>query len=425
MDINRKTAYEVLLDVAENDAYSNLSLNNYIDKNKVGDQGFVREIVYGVLKNRIQIDYILDHLIPSGISKLKNRELTLLRMGVYQLRFMNSVPEYAAVNETVNLARKYIRGREGFINGVLRGYTRKKNDIQMPDPFFEQKEYLTVQYSVQPWIVDLWTEYFGAGLTEELLRSVNMTPDLVIRVNTLKTSRDELKKSLEDKGVFCKTMRFSSRALVVKGSGLLETDEYKNGLFTVQDIASIMAVDMLSPEPGDRVIDTCAAPGGKTVSMAELMENRGSITAMDIYENKLGLIEAAAKRSGVDIIRTRAHDGCKVLEELKGTADKVLCDVPCSGLGVIRRKPEIKLKPMGDMEELYERQAQILDTAAAYVRPGGTLLYSTCTVNPLENGDQIDRFLESHGEFEKMDEKQLLPNMGTDGFYMAKLHYRE
>lgn len=367
------------------------------------------------------LDYYLDALIPSGTKKLKKQDLTLLRMGVYQLRSMDSVPQYAAVNETVNMAKRLAKGRDRFINGVLRGYIKKSEDIQLPSRQAQLAEYLSIAYSIQPQIVNLWLAEYGEQQTEEILEAVNRAPKMTVRVNQMKTSRAELAERLRQEGFDAKESEKTQRGLIVSGSRILESKAYKEGLFSVQDLASIMVSDILDAKSGQTVIDVCAAPGGKTLATAEMMENRGKIIAMDIYEHKLALIEKQAQRCGIDIIETKCHDSTEAAEKLEGLADCVLADVPCSGLGVIGRKPEIKYKEDLDLQELTLRQAKILDAAASYVKPGGTLVYSTCTINKDENERQIERFSENHKDFKTEKALQLLPTEGTDGFFICKM----
>lgn len=421
MDINRKTAFDVLMDVEKNGAYSNLSLNSFIEKNRPDSPAFVRELVYGVLRNKLLLDWFLGQLIPSGLKKIKKQDMTLLRMGVYQLSYMKSVPEYAAVSETVNMAKKLAKGRERFINGVLRGYIRNRQQLVLPDRERDLEEYLSIVYSAERWIVRLWTDAYGEEKTEALLRASNETPDLAVRVNLMKTDRKVLKEKLEALGFEAAESEVSDRALLVKGSGLLDTELYREGMFSVQDEASILASDALDAKPGDCIADVCAAPGGKTFATAELMAGEGVIYAMDKYEHKLKLMEAQSKRAGIDNIRLLQHDSTEPVEELKGQMDKVMADVPCSGLGVMRRKPEIKYKGRQDLDELIERQRQILRAAASYVKAGGTLVYSTCTINPTENEKQIAEFLRENRDFKELEQKQLLPDGGTDGFFICKM----
>ncbi|MGN0658604.1 MAG: 16S rRNA (cytosine(967)-C(5))-methyltransferase RsmB [Emergencia sp.] len=421
MDINRKTAYSVLLAIEKEQAYSNLELNRQIGLQKPEDPAFVRELVYGVLENRIYLDYILEALIPKGLKGIRDRVLTLLRMGLYQMICMDSVPEYAAVSETVRLAKKEARGREGFVNGVLRGYGRKKEQIRLPDAGREPVRYLSVKYSFAEWIVRLWIGQYGMQRTEALLAASNSRPPLSIRVNLTKTTRKELEDELENLGFQVTEGKLSSRILFVSGSGLLDTDSYRQGKFSVQDQASALAAEMLDPKPGETVLDICAAPGGKSLAMAEIMENKGLIRAFDIYSHKLELMKSEAQRLGLSIIEVSSNDGTVFREDLEASADRVLVDGPCSGLGVIRRKPEIKYRAAeDDGRELAEKQLAILRCSSRYVRPGGRLLYSTCTINRTENEDVVRRFLEENDDFEMSDSRQLLPDEGeTDGFFIC------
>ena len=227
MDLDRKTAYEVLMDIEKNQAYSNLALNQYMEKNKPKNQGFIRELVYGVLKNKILLDYYLDSLVAKGVKKLKKQDLTLLRMGIYQIKYMNSVPAYAAVNETVNMAKIFARGRQGFINGVLRGFLKKQEEIALPSKEEEPISYYSVRYSIAPWIVKLWIDAYGEKTAERLMASSNETPQLSLRTNILKISRDDLAEKLEKASYFVKKGSETDRVLFAEGSNLLETELYR------------------------------------------------------------------------------------------------------------------------------------------------------------------------------------------------------
>ena len=427
MDLNRKTAYEVLLDMETNQSYSNLALNNFIEKNKPENPAFVRELVYGVLENRMLLDYYLAALVASGLKKVKKQDLTILRMGVYQILAMDSVPDYAAINESVVLARKFCRGRDKFINGVLRNFQRRQAELEalLPDRSSDPAKYLSVRYSAASWLVDLWLAAYGLDKTEGLLAASNGRPLLCLRTNLLKGTREELMQRLGEAGYQVEAGTLSDRSILVtgKGTGILEHDLFREGWFSVQDEASTLTADTVNPKPGNLVVDVCAAPGGKTMAMAELMGTEGEIYAFDIYEHKLKLIQEQAARLGTGIVKTRCQDGRIALKELEGQADCVLADVPCSGLGVIRRKPEIKTKDHAEMDfaELVQRQKEILESASTYVKPGGTLVYSTCTVNPAENEEQVRMFCEAHPEFHLDFMNQLMPDRETDGFFISKM----
>lgn len=419
MDSGRRTAFQILLEVEEEKAFSNLSSNKYIKQNNPENPAFVRELVYGVLSNKLLLDYYLNLLIPSGIEKVKKREKTLLRMGLYQLKFMKNIPQYAAVNETVSLAKSLCRGREGFINGVLRGYIKKQGELQLPCD--DTDEILSVKYSFSPWIIKMWKKQYGQESTIKLMEASNSRPVLCIRVNLMKTTVEELSHLLSEKGMVVDKGRYSDIVLYVSGSNILDLEEYKKGLFSIQDETSVLACQYLEPRPGDLVIDTCASPGGKTSAIGEMMDNRGKIISCDIYPHKLELIKKQADRLGITIIETKLLDGIKGDKALSGKADKVLVDAPCSGLGVIRKKPEIKYKEQKDIQKLIKVQSDILNNASYYVKPNGVLLYSTCTINKDENDEQIEKFIKTHEDFEIRYEKQFLPTDGLDGFFICKM----
>ena len=419
MDKNRKTAYNALVDIESKKSYSNLALNHHIIVGKPSSPAFVRELVYGVLENKMLLDYIIDQLVPSGAAKLRISELTILRMGIYQLGYMNSVPEYAAVNESVNLAKRFTSGKKGFVNGVLRSYIREKFTIKLPDRNEDELRYLSVRYSYEPWIISLWLEQYDAEFVEELLAAGNETPEMVIRMNWLKTVKSDLMARLEKKGYKVKNGRLCQNAIIVEGPEILGNSIYEEGYYSIQDEASMLTSEKLNPQKGDFVIDVCAAPGGKTLAIAERMDNKGTILASDIYKRKLELIDREAKRLGVENITLRTWDATRVDSELIGKADRVLCDVPCSGLGVVRRKPEIKYKRYTrEMELLTVKQRSILEASSKYVKMGGTIVYSTCTINKYENDRVVNDFLAKYKEFEEIERKQLFTNVdGTDGFF--------
>ncbi|MGI6752403.1 MAG: 16S rRNA (cytosine(967)-C(5))-methyltransferase RsmB [Anaerovoracaceae bacterium] len=422
MDINRRTAYEVLLEIEEKEAFSNISLNRYMERNAPDSPKFVRELVYGVLENKIYIDFLISHYLKRGVRPLRVRESTLLRMGMYQLEFMDSVSNYGTVNEMVNLAKKYCKGREGFINAVLRSHLRRKNPIELPDRGKDETIYLATKYSYAPWIVELILEEYGPQ-AEGILMAGNRRADLVLRVNALKISAPLLMMRLEEKGFQASASLLVSEGIKVKGEGVLSDTMYEEGLFSVQDEASMIAVKTLDPKPGERLIDMCAAPGGKTFFSAELMGNTGKIIAGDFYDKKLERMTEEARRLGISIVETKAWDGTRILKEYEEFADRVLADVPCSGLGVVRRKPEIKYKEFSrEMEELPKKQLAILKTASRYCRTGGTVVYSTCTIIQRENQKVVEEFLRENANFEMIEEHKLLPHQqGTDGFYIAKM----
>ena len=423
MDINRRTAYHTLMDVETKNAFSNIATNHQVILHKPTNVPFVRELVYGVLENKMLLDYVINELIPGDVDHVKKSDLTILRMGIYQLAKMDSVPEYAAVNESVQLAKKFSKGREGFINGVLRSYITKKYTIKLPDRSEDEVKYLSIKYSYAPWIIRLWLETYDVDFVEDLLKAGNETPSVCIRLNWLKIMKPDMIKELEGKGFEVTEGKFASNALHVKGPGLLETSFYKDGHFSVQDEAAQMVAQMLDPKHGDVVMDMCAAPGGKSLAIAERMNNQGLVIASDVYKRRVEIADREAERLGINIIQTRTWDATRVDSTMIGKADSVLLDVPCSGLGVIRRKPEIKYKDNeAEVELLPAKQLAILRASANYVKPGGVLMYVTCTINPYENERVVADFLRKTNQFSVEESRQFMPNIdGTDGFFICKM----
>ncbi|MDR0852883.1 MAG: 16S rRNA (cytosine(967)-C(5))-methyltransferase RsmB [Clostridiales Family XIII bacterium] len=428
MDQTRKTAFLVLKDVEERKAYSNIALANHIKVHRPPNVPFIRELVYGVVRNALYLDYIISQFVKTPIDKLTSTDLTLLEMGLYQLIFMNSVPDHAAVDETVEIAKYYAKGKEGFVNGVLRQYLRDKDYVKLPDRAKDLTLYLSTKYSFEPWIIDMWLKEYGEEKTEELATVLNETPQLCIRTNTLKIDSDALTKRLEAQGIKVERDEDYPDLLVVQGENVLSNKMFsKEGLFSVQDKGSQTVVEWVDAKPGETVIDVCAAPGGKTVAIAEDMKNIGVVKAFDIYLRKISLIEAEAERLGISIIRAWSWDATRIDSTLLNQADKVLVDAPCSGLGTARRKPEVKYKRFDNkMKNLPTRQFDILKASANYVKPGGILIYSTCTIAKRENEDVVQSFINSNWEFEILEKVQLLPQTSdTDGFFICKMKRKE
>ena len=453
IDLDREAAYKALLAIERDGSYSNLELSKMLESDGLSNKGFIREIVYGVTENKIYLDYILDKFIKKGAAKTKLQALIILRMGVYQILFMNSVPNYAAVNESVALARRFARGTDGFINGVLRNFIRNMDSASEID-VKGQLEYLSIRYSCQLKLVEELVSMLGFEHAKMLLEHAGHRPPLSIRVNIAKISVKELADRLRAKGFEIEGSKLSDRVLLVKGGALTEANEYKEGLFSIQSEESCAIADFADAKSTELVIDLCAAPGGKAAAMAEQMLKPststepltetepdkqpststepltetepgiagGKVVALELYEHRAALIEATARRLGLENIEVRCQNAVEQIDALVGKADLVLADVPCSGLGVIRRKPEMKYRDEFDFDELVEIQTGILETGSSYLKPGGRLIYSTCTINPRENELMVKDFLERHEEFISEKEVKLSPfDNGYDGFYMNKL----
>lgn len=437
IDLDREAAYKALLAIERDGSYSNLELSKLLASDELSNKGFIREIVYGVTENKIYLDYILDKFIKKGAAKTKLQALIILRMGVYQILFMNSVPNYAAVNESVALARRFARGTDGFINGVLRNFIRNMESASEID-VKGQLEYLSIRYSCHLKLVEELVSMLGFEHAKMLLEHAGHRPPLSIRVNIAKISLKELADRLRAKGFEIEGSKLSDRVLLVKGGALTEANEYKEGLFSIQSEESCAIADFADAKSTELVIDLCAAPGGKAAAMAEQMLKPststepltktepgiagGKVVALELYEHRAALIEATARRLGLENIEVRCQNAVEQIDALVGKADLVLADVPCSGLGVIRRKPEMKYRDEFDFDELVEIQKSILETGSSYLKPGGRLIYSTCTINPRENELMVKDFLERYEEFISEKEVKLSPfDNGYDGFYMNKL----
>jgi 16S rRNA (cytosine967-C5)-methyltransferase len=443
VDLPRETALKILYDINEKGAYSNIAIDKHLDSTelKAVDRGFITELVYGTVKWRLKIDWVIEQFSNVKLRKLSPWILNILRMGIYQLIFTDRVPESAACNESVKLAGKYgHQASRGYVNGILRNIARNKNSIKYPDENADMIKYLSVKYSHPEWLVEKWLKRYGREFAEGLLESNNGVADLTVRANTLKTSRDELIRSLNLEGMEAEAGKYISEAIRLnKPSSITGSDLFSQGLFQVQDESSMLVAHILDPKPGELVMDLCSAPGGKATHIAQLMENRGTVIARDIHPHKIRLIAQAAERLGTEIVKPEVFDALKLDHNYIGKADKVLVDAPCTGYGILRRKPDIKWsRNLEDQNEIVELQKKILEIASEYVKPGGMLIYSTCTIEPEENEDVVEEFVISHSEFEFCGIEQLLPGPlagrsregylqlfpnidGIDGFFIAKM----
>lgn len=419
----RELAINVLYKVEFGEGYSNVTLDKELNKSDLEpvDKAFASELVYGVLTWKITLDEIIKMYSSIKIKKISPWILNILRTGIYQIVFLNKVPESAAVNESVKLAKQY--GHEAsskFVNAILRKI--EKNEMEKLLAYIATKpiledEIISIVTSHPLWMVDELLKEYDKKFVTELLNANNITPEITLRSNRLKTTRDELYKLLLLKKIDCKKGNLEDSIKVRKMS------DFKGKLFTVQDEAAQLACLKLAPEAGEVVLDACSAPGGKTTYLAEIMENKGKIEAWDIHPHRVRLVEEAAKKLDIDIIHATVHDATIVMPNYKEKFDKILLDVPCSGLGVIRKKPDIKwTRQPEDFEELMSVQEKILDTCSEYLKSGGRMVYSTCTVLKRENEEQIERFLLTHSDFMLVEQTKLFPNVNeTDGFYIAVL----
>lgn len=432
----REAAYRSLIISERDKKYSSIEIDASIRRFGLlgAERGLYTALVYGVIERKITLDYIIGKLSSKSIDTLDNEVITLLRLGLYQLIWLDRIPESAAVNETVNLAKKNAPRAASFINAVLRNFFRTMGKDKLPYPDKrDMREYLSVRYSVGYDVLDTLTA--SVDDAEAVLAAFEGQPDVTLRVNTLKISRDEVLSELKQKGIGAEPTKYSSFGVRLTSKNMPDEilELISRGCVYIQDEASQIAVLAASPKSGDTVIDTCACPGGKSFTAAIMMENRGAVKSFDLHKNKLSLVEKGAEKLGISIITTAEMDGSKRNDTLVGTADVLICDAPCSGLGVIAKKPEIRYKNGADFTRLPEIQYAILKNASAYVKSGGVLCYSTCTLNKAENEAVLRRFLAGSDEFTAEEFTvgelescggmlTLMPQLhGTDGFFVAKL----
>ena len=378
------TTFSALKSVYIDQSFSNIAINEAIEQHPGCQAGFVRTFTKGVIRDTLKLDHYIDQLASKGIKGIKNRTLVVLRMGIYAIESLDSVPEYAAIDLTVGLAKKVCKGQDKFINGVLRSFTRQRNELDVCGTFPEELEQLIrVQYSDE---------------ADKIMSALDTPAALVLRPNRLKVDATE--------------------PVISEGGNVIDGQDFRDGKFSVQSLSSIEAIEHFAPTPGSRVLDMCAAPGGKSCAMAEIMGNEGEIIACDIYEHRIDLIDAQANRLGIDIIDTEILDGTVHKKEWENSFDYVLADVPCSGLGVIPSKPEIKLRvDISQFDELQDIQYKILMNAISYAKPGGMIEYSTCTINKNENQGIVDKVLDSCNLVQIVENKSVLPYNNLIGFY--------
>lgn len=414
----RKTALNVLLKIVNDGAYSNIALSGELSNTDLSaqDKALATAIIYGVLDRNITLEYILKAYIKTPLKKVQPVTLMALKCALYQIMYMDKIPESAAVNEAVKIVKSSReRHNAAFLNAVLRNILR--SNITLPDG--DSVEELSVKYSCPVWIIEGFVSDYGIENTIALLSASLEVPRVTLRTNTLKCTADELVLALKSEGVRAHTSELSGAVSIDGNINISDNNCYKKGMFHVQDIASQTVAGILGAKQGERVLDMCASPGGKTFTVAQNMENAGEIVSCDLYEQRVGLIEKGARRLGLDIVKPTVCDATAFNSDL-GLFDRILCDVPCSGLGVIRRKPEIKYKPQNDFKELTEIQSAILNNAAKYLKTGGRILYSTCTLRNAENGAVVHAFLDKYKEYELEYEHTYMPHTdGTDGFYCA------
>ncbi len=439
MNNPRKVAIDTIIQVVENKAYSNIILGKNLNNSDLNekDKALTTEIVYGTIKYKYTIDKILKTFLNKKFDTIDKFILNLLRVSIYQLKYLDKVPEFAAVNEGVELSKKYVSlGASKLVNGVLRNYLRtKEENYYSEDNIFEK---LAFQYSYPQWIVKLFINQYGSEVGEQILKGLNERPGMTVRVNTLKGEYEQVFNNLCNNNYCVEEGCVCPEAIrIIKGHSIEKNPLFQEGFITVQDESAMLVAPSMGLEDGMIVLDLCSAPGGKTTHISEIMNNTGRVLAFDIYEHKLELIKENFERLGIKNIELNILDGTVKQDEYLNFAERVLIDVPCSGLGIIRKKPEIKYnKREKELKEIVNIQRKIMSNAASYVKDDGVLVYSTCTLNKEENEKNISWFLKNNPQFNieplnfgKLDNMiyhedgcvTILPNEYMDGFFIAKI----
>ena len=392
----RTTALCALIATRRQGAWSDGILKEYVQRDRLErrDAALAATLTYGVMQNRMLLDHYLEQVVSGGLSRLQPAMLDILRLGAYQILLLDKIPDSAAVNEAVEQTKRYVNQKAaGMTNGALRALSRKKGSLNEPRD-------LATKYSHPQALVELLMQSVGESQIEPFLRADNEPAPTCLQVNPLLSDPDEVERALTEQDILFRKHPWLSGCYLVTGTGnLARLELFASGKVYVQDASAKLAAMAAGVRPGMRVLDTCAAPGGKSFSLAMEMKNEGSVTSCDIHAHKISLIEKGAARLGISIITAREADASKFQEEFKDGFDVVVADVPCSGLGVIRKKPDIRYKDLAPTERLPAVQAAILENVSRYVRPGGALLYSTCTVLRRENEDVANAFLARHPAF--------------------------
>lgn len=435
----RLQAVRALHEINVDGAYANIVLQQYISKNKFNDvdRRFFTELVYGVMRRRNFLDAIIVYFTKKKIKKLSSWVVDILRLGIYQIHFMDKVPEQAAVNESVKLAKKLVRGLAPFVNGVLRNYVRQEADISIDVLAKTDAQRMALQYNMPEWMIAEWIKIYPLDEVEELCAYFNEKPKLSARLNLAKYTREEIEQALADANVEWEQSELFDEGIdIISHRGNLQKAKWVNeGYISFMDEGSLAIAHVVNPQPGEKILDVCAAPGGKALHMAALMQNKGVIKACDIYDTRLDLMQENSNKLGVEILEIALQDGRNLPNNDIGKFDRVLVDAPCSGLGILQKKLDMRWrKEPSILTSLADIQMEILESSAKAVKKDGILVYSTCTLNPKENEEIVTAFLAKHPEFSLEDAAKQIPfdikgpmvtmephKYRTDGFFIARM----
>ena len=431
----RELAYKILKNALSGATYSNIAIDNALKKNELSpaDAGLLTAIVMGVTERRLTLDYLINKL-SSRPDEVESDTRILLQMGIYQVTYLDRIPEYAAVNETVSLAPRRSRG---FVNAIMREYLRRKQKGTLKELFPDEENepigFLSIYYSFPQDVCERFLSIYGLERTKKIFEIFNRSPKLTLRINTLKISREDYARLLDEREIKYTLSERLENAVLLENVSFGALPGFEEGYFFVQDEASQTCVEAIDAKAGMLMIDACSCPGSKSFGSAIKMKNEGKILSFDLHESKLSLISKSAERLGIDIITAAVRDGRNLDESLVGQADRVLCDVPCSGLGVLGKKPDLRYKDQDSIDALPALQLDILRASVNYLKAGGEIIYSTCTLNPQENEEVVRAFLAMSDDFAPIDFTvggisseggmlTLLPHVHrTDGFFVAKL----
>lgn len=437
IDFPREIAIKALYEINHKEAYINITISQLLKDDRLSqqDKSFIHQLVYGVIKNRGYIDWIISKYSNIKIKKISPIIKEILRIGIFQLFFLDRVPEFAAINESVQLSKKYSKGKlDRYTNAVLRNVLRDKEKIQSIT--FDNRDKLIISYSTPEWLVDyLLKQYTFEEVEDYIYKSLEIAP-LSVRVNTNKNTKEELEKSLNDEVIAYRQGNIYYDALILSGiNDITNSTAYRRGQFIIQDEAAMIAVDILDPKPGDLVLDMCSAPGGKTTHIGERLQNKSGLISRDIYDHKIKLIHDNCNRLGLTNINIQKKNGLDFSQDEMDKYDKILLDAPCSGLGIIRRKPDIKYKlQLEDISNIIKIQKELIENAYKYLKKGGYLVYCTCTINKKENQEIIDYLFngypraklvpipKKYADIASKDFIQTFPDTGKfDGFFICKI----
>lgn len=440
MDKVREIALKTIYKIDKEEAYANIALDEMIKEHRneldERDIGFISELTYGVITWKLTLDEIIKKYSHLKIKKISTWILNILRMGIYQIVFLDKVPKSASVNESVNLAKRYgHRGSSNFVNAILRKV--EKRDYEELWNIQDDVERISKTTSMPVWMVEELRKQKDIKEVEQICKNSNIKPKVTIRINTLKTSKKELEKLLEDRNIQYEEGKLEDFFMLDKIKNIEKLDIFQKGLFTIQDEGAGLIAYALDAKPHETILDACSSPGGKTTYLAEMMKNKGEIQAWDLHEHRVKLVEENAKRLGINIIKTKCQDASIYKEEYKEMFDKILLDVPCSGSGALKRKPDIKWKrKKEDITELIHIQKKILETCSKYLKQKGEMLYATCSIFSEENEKIIEEFLQENSNFkqiklsiqeymdyiDEMGNIQLYQGIENDGFFISKLY---